>query len=203
MSARRFAIYLVPLVLAAAAAGYMVSRQLAREAPQLASGTVLPKARALPQFTLTDQDGGAFGVAQLAGRPSLVFFGFTHCPDVCPTTLAVMAQLMREPALAQLRPVFVTVDPARDDVRALRQYVNAFGGGFTGLRGTDAELAPLLKAMGVAHGIQPLPGGGYTVDHSAALYFLNARAEWSAAFTPPFDLASLRQDLAALVASRY
>jgi protein SCO1/2 len=200
---KRSALYLVPLVLAAAAAGYMVSRQLARATPQLVSGTALPAPRPLPAFTLTDHTGAQFGKAQLEGAPALMFFGFTHCPDVCPTTLALMAQLQREPALAALRPVFVTVDPGRDDTRAIALYVNAFGGDMIGLRGEAPQLEPLLKDMGVAHSITPLPGGHYVVDHSAALYYINARGEWSAAFTPPFTLASLRQDLATLLASGY
>ncbi len=189
------------MILAAAAAGYMVSRQLARAVPQLASGTALPQPRQLPAFSLTDHDGAPFGKAELAGRPSLVFFGFTHCPDVCPMTLAQMAQLRRDPALSGLRLVFVTVDPERDDTEALRRYVNAFGEGFTGLRGGHDALDPLLQGLGVAHSVHQLPGGGYTVDHSAALYYLNSRGEWTAAFTPPFDLALLGKDIATLVAS--
>jgi protein SCO1/2 len=137
------------------------------------------------------------------GAPALMFFGFTHCPDVCPTTLALVAQLKRDPSMASLRPVFVTVDPGRDDTRAMGLYVNAFGGGMVGLRGETRELEPLLQAMSVAHAITPLPGGQYTVDHSAALYYINTRGEWSAAFTPPFTLDGLRQDLNALMASGY
>ena len=200
---KRSALYLVPLVLAAAAAGYMVSRQLARQVPHLASGTALPAPRPLPAFALTDHTGAAFGKARLEGAPALMFFGFTHCPDVCPTTLALLAQLKREPSMAALRPVFVTVDPGRDDTRAIALYVNAFGGGMIGLRGEAGQLEPLLKDMGVAHSITPVPGGGYAVDHSAALYYINARGQWSAAFTPPFTLAGLRQDLGTLMATGY
>lgn len=201
MASRRTALYLIPLVLAAAAAGYMVSRQLARDTPPLVSGTTLPQARVLPAFTLTDQNGAAFGNARLAGKPSLVFFGFTHCPDVCPTTLALMTQLSREPSLQDLQTVFVSVDPERDDTRAMGLYVAAFGGNTVALRGEEPELEPLLRGLGVAHARLPLPGGGYTVDHSAALYYLNDRGQWSAVFTPPFTLPNLRQDLTALLAS--
>jgi len=201
MAKRSSALYLFPLLLAAAAAGYMVSRQLSHQSLQLTAGTALPEPRPLPTFQLYDHHGAAFGNAGLAGRPSLVFFGFTHCPDVCPTTLAVMAQLVREPALSTLHPVFVTVDPERDDQQSLAQYVSAFGGAITGLRGTEEQMAPLLNGLGVAHAILPLPGGGYTVDHSAALYFLDARGAWSAVFTPPFSLPALKQDLTALLAT--
>jgi protein SCO1/2 len=203
MSRSRTAFLLLPLILAAAAAGYMVSRLLAVGPPQLVSGTVLPTPRMVPAFILTDQDGVAFDNARLAGQPSIMFFGFTHCPDICPTTLALMTQLVREPTLAGLQPVFVSVDPGRDDARSLRQYVNAFGGAFTGLRGEEEQLAPLLSGLAVAHGIVPLPGGGYTVDHSAAIYYLNDRGQWSAAFTPPFKPAELRQDLVTLIEGGY
>lgn len=207
MSKARTALYLIPLLIAAAAAGYMVSRQLARDVPvpvpALAAGTALPQARALPAFGLTDHTGAPFDNARLAGAPSLLFFGFTHCPDVCPTTLALMAQLVREPALTKLRPVFVTVDPERDDAGSLSQYIRAFGERITGLRGEEEALQPLLAGLGVAHAKVPLPGGGYTVDHSAALFYLNERGHWTAAFTPPFDYANLRDDLAALIASGY
>jgi protein SCO1/2 len=201
MAKRSSALYVVPLLLAAAAAGYMVSRQLSYQPPQLTVGTAMPEARPVPAFQLHDHNGAAFGNAELAGRPSLLFFGFTHCPDVCPTTLALMAQLVRDPALSALRPVFVTVDPDRDDQQALAQYVAAFGGGITGLRGTEAELAPLLNGLLVAHAILPLPGGGYTVDHSASLYFLDTSGAWSAVFTPPFSLPALKQDLTTLLAT--
>lgn len=189
------------MAVAAALAGYMVSRQLARSQPQLASGTVLPQVRLLRPFTLTDHQGRAFGNAGLAGHASLMFFGFTHCPDVCPATLALMAQLKRDPALEKLQMLFVTVDPARDDTATLRAYVEAFGGNMTGLRGEDAALDPLLANLGAVRAIQPLAGGSYSVDHSATLYFLDARGALAAVFTPPFDSAKLATDLATLLAA--
>jgi protein SCO1/2 len=191
------------MVLAAAVAGYMVSRQLAQGAPPLASGTALPAPRPVTRFALTDHQGETFGNERLKGRPSLVFFGFTHCPDVCPTTLALMAQLQREPALEPLQMLFITVDPQRDDQLALQRYVAAFGNGLVGLRGEGAALDPLLGSLGAVRMVQPRTGDDYAVDHSATLYFINARGALSAVFTPPFDHASLRKDLAALIASGY
>lgn len=202
MSNKRLALYLVPIALAAALAGYLVSRQLAHVAPPaLKSGTALPAPRTITAFELTDQSGQPFGSADLPGQPSLWFFGFTHCPDVCPTTLALMSQLRREPSLAALRIVFVTVDPERDDVAAMRRYVDAFGGEITGLTGSMDSLAPLMSSLGVVHAIQPLAGDDYTVDHSATIYYLNARGQFAAVFTPPFDYAALRADLATLLAA--
>lgn len=181
----------------------MVARSLQEGVPVLASGTALPQPRAVEPFALSDQDGKPFDNSNLAGSPSLAFFGFTHCPDVCPTTLALMAQLHRDPALKDLRIVFVTVDPARDDAVTLSHYVEAFGGGITALRGEDAALAPLLKSLGVATSVQPRVGNDYTVDHSATLFFLNGRGALAAVFTPPFDAARLRSDLLTLVSSQH
>lgn len=204
MSKKRFVLYLLPIALAAALAGYMVSRELAREPVlQLASGTALQEPRALAPFTLSDQAGAPFGNAELTGQPSLLFFGFTHCPDVCPTTLAMMAQLHREPALSGLRIVFVTVDPKRDDPATLKQYVEAFGGGITGLTGSERALAPLLSSLGVVHAIQQLGGDDYTVDHSANIFYLDARGAFAAVFTPPFGIDGLRADLTTLLAREH
>lgn len=202
MSVNRSAIYVGLMVLAAALAGYMVSLKLARSAaPALQSGTALPAPRPVAKFTLTDHLGEPFGNARLAGHPTLVFFGFTHCPDVCPTTLAMTAQLQRDPALARLETLFITVDPGRDDQRMLQQYVQAFGGGLVGLRGEDASLEPLLLSLGAARSVRPGVGADYSVDHSATLYYINARGALSAVFTPPFVQAALRSDLATLIAS--
>ena len=192
------------MLLAAALAGYMVSRQLARQnAPVLQSGSTLPAPRQIVAFSLTDQDGQPFGNARLNSAPSLVFFGFTHCPDVCPTTLALMAQLQRVEALKALRILFVTVDPTRDDQQALQRYVSAFGDRITGLRGDDTTLEPLLANFGAARIVEQRPGGDYFVDHSATIFYLNDRGQLSAVFTPPFDFQRLQADLSLLVSSNY
>jgi protein SCO1 len=198
MARNRSAIYVGLLIAAAALAGYMVARSLQEGVPVLASGTALPQPRPVESFALSDQDGNRFDNTSLAGQATLAFFGFTHCPDVCPTTLALLARLHRDPALKDLRIAFITVDPARDDALTLRRYVDAFGGGITALRGEDEALAPLLKSLGVATSNQPRAGTDYTVDHSATLFFLDRRGALAAVFTPPFDAARLRSDLLTL-----
>jgi protein SCO1 len=203
MSRKRFVLLVGLVALVAAVAGYMVSRELARPLPQLASGTVLPHPRVLQPFTLTDHQGRAFGNDRLAGHASLLFFGFTHCPDVCPTTLALMAQLQRDPALAALQMLFVTVDPARDDTATMRAYVEAFGGNMIGLRGEDAVLDPLLANLRAVRAIQPQAGNTYSVDHSATLHYLDKNGTLAAVFTPPFDPAKLAADLATLLATSH
>jgi len=199
MAKNRSAVYIGLLIVAAALAGYIVARSLQVGAPQLASGTALPQARPVAAFSLADQDGVVFDNSRLTGAPTLLFFGFTHCPDVCPTTLALMTQLHRDPALQALRMVFVSVDPGRDDALTLRHYVEAFGGGFTAVRGEDAALDPLLQNLGAVRSVQPLAGSDYAVDHSATLFYINSQGALSAVFTPPFDYARLRADLLALV----
>ncbi|HUL18249.1 MAG TPA: SCO family protein [Steroidobacteraceae bacterium] len=194
--------FLIAAALCAAFAGFYLARQLDRPAPQLASGTWFPAARAVPDFSLLDSAGRAFTPGDLKGTPTLVFFGFTHCPDVCPTTLVKLAQLRRQaPLAAGLRVVFVSVDPQRDTPSVLEQYVHAFDPQFIGLTGEPAAIAQLARGFGVAVNRVELPGGDYTMDHSAVLFLLDADARLVALFTPPFDVAALAKDLHAVAPS--
>ncbi len=119
-------------------------------------------------YHLTTTDGQPFTEASLQGAPSAVFFGFTHCPEVCPTTLGEVAQWQEALAAdgTPLRVFFVTVDPERDTVDALRDYVS-WVPGVTGVSGTPEEMAKAIKAFGIYAAKVPLDGGGYTMDHSA------------------------------------
>jgi protein SCO1 len=198
----RSLVYFALIALAAAAGGYMVARQLDSSAPNLAVGTRLPTPRPLAPFELHDHEGGQFDNSKLLGHASLLFFGYTHCPDVCPTTLALLSQVNRTTPVPGLRTYFITVDPGRDDQLTLKHYVDAFGGQFVGLRGGDAALEPLLRSAGAARSVQKTPDGGYTVDHSATLFFIDSKGRLAAVFTPPFSLAPLHADLAALAAVR-
>jgi protein SCO1 len=197
------ALYVLLMVLAAGVAGYMVSRQLGRSVPALAAGTSLPAPRPVTAFSLSDHHGAPFDNTRLADKSSLVFFGFTHCPDVCPTTMALLAQLARDPALQQLQLLFVTVDPGRDDVTTMQRYVDAFGGQIIGLTGPDAALEPLLASLGAARSVQPRAGEDYAVDHSAGLFYINRRGALSAVFTPPLQLPALRADLLKLMENNH
>jgi len=186
---------LVAAAICAGVAGFYLARQLDRGGPQLASGTWFPQARAVGDFQVEDLNGHTFTQQDLAGAPTLVFFGFTHCPDVCPTTLVKLAQIRRQAALAQLRVLFVTVDPERDTPPALAQYVHAFDAQFEGLTGEPAAIGALAKHFGVAVNRVELPGGDYTMDHSAVVFLLNADAQLVAIFTPPFEVKSFVADL--------
>ncbi len=186
---------LTAAALCAAAAGFYLARQIDRGGPQLASGTWFPQAHAVGAFELEDLSGHPFTQQDLAGAPTLVFFGFTHCPDVCPTTLVKLAQIRQQAALAKLRVLFVTVDPQRDTPQVLAQYVHAFDPQFGGLTGEPAAIGALAKHFGVAVNRVELPGGDYTMDHSAVVFLLNAEGQVVAIFTPPFEVKSFVADL--------
>jgi protein SCO1/2 len=141
------------------------------------------------------------GAADLAGHPTLVFFGFTHCPDVCPTTLVKLAAIKKTGALPGMRVLFVSVDPGRDTPAVLAPYVHAFDPDFIGATGSAAEIERLARNFGVAVARVDLPGGDYTMDHSAAVFLLDPHAQIVAVFTPPFDVAPFAADLR-LVAPR-
>jgi len=166
--------------------------------PALVAGTQLPKPRALQDFRLTDIDGQPVTLATLRGKPSLLFFGFTQCPDVCPTTLALLSSVRERASAADVRVVLVSVDPERDTPERLGAYVRAFDASFTGLTGSVAEIEQLARQLGVAAVRVPRPGGDYTIDHSAALLWLDREAHLTTIFTPPFNIESLAQDFTTL-----
>ena len=181
--------------LCAALLGFWAAQQVDSSAPELASGTWFPAPRALGALALTAHTGRAFTAADLMGHPTLVFFGFTHCPDVCPTTLVKLAQLKRTQALPGVRVLFVSVDPGRDTPAVLAAYVHAFDPDFIGATADPGEIAALAQKFGVAVARVDLPGGDYAMDHSAAVFLLNEHGEIVAVFTPPFEVAPLAADL--------
>jgi protein SCO1/2 len=198
MTLRRPTLLVVLVALVAAITGAFVARILNPVAPPLAAGTWLPKARTLSAFELQDTAGQRFGAQSLRGQPHLLFFGFTYCPDVCPTTLATLREVYKSriaDGLPDFAVTFVSIDPERDTADNLRQYLNAFSSDFTGVRGSADALAPLLKDLGAIAVKQPLADGSYTMDHTAAVYLLDARGRYRAVFTAPITAAGLRSDL--------
>jgi len=183
------------VVVVAMLAGFWAAQRTVGSVPQLTSGTWFPQPRPIENFALTDEMGQPFTLNELKGRPTLVFFGFTHCPDVCPTTLAKLAQIAKEARLPQLRVLLVSVDPARDKPEQLQQYVRAFDPSFKGVTGEQAQIEQLAKSFGVAIARVDLGGGDYTVDHSAAVFLLDAQGQRVAVFTPPFEIQPMAADL--------
>jgi protein SCO1 len=185
------------LILAAAGAGlagFWFARQLDRESPHLASGTWLPSPKPVDAFTLIDTAGHPYTRSDLLERPTLVYFGFTRCPDVCPTTLVKLAAVVRRAAVPGLRVLFVSVDPQRDTPPVLALYVHAFDPAFEGATGAPQQLLAVAKNFAVAVNRVELPGGDYTMDHSAVVFLVDGRGI-DAIFTPPFDTPALTEDL--------
>lgn len=189
------------IAIAAAGAGAYVAR-LSRtaDAPALESGTFLPAPKVLADFSLIDTHGAPATAATLRGHPTLVFFGFTHCPDVCPTTLAILADVQkqviaRNPALTGLKVALISVDPERDTPAQLGSYIASFGGDLIGLTGTAPEIVNVSRSFGVASSKVDLGGGNYTMDHSATIFALDSAGRVVAVFTPPFRAAALTADV--------
>jgi protein SCO1 len=185
---------------ACAAGGAWVARQHDSSAVALASGTWLPQPRPVESFSLTDQTGAPFTQDQLRGRPSLVFFGFTHCPHVCPTTLAKLAQVKRDSGIPDLRVILVSVDPERDSPAALASYLANFDPEFVGLTGDKRVIEGLARDLNVAMARTEQPGGTYTMDHSATVFLVDARGALVAVFTPPIESPNLAADLRGVAA---
>ncbi|WP_116812248.1 SCO family protein [Steroidobacter cummioxidans] len=193
------------VAIVAIAAGMLLSRALLDRSggPTLARATLLEPARPLPPMAFIDQQGQPFGLEQLRGHWSILFFGFTSCPDVCPMTLALLAQVEKKLAdlPAEQRPhiVLVSVDPKRDTPERLAQYVKSFSPTFTGITG-DAVQEFALK-MGVPVAISEQPGGNYTVDHSAAIFVVDPSGALRALSSTPHEVPIIAEDYRSLVAA--
>lgn len=198
--------YLLILLIGVVAAlvGAMLARTLNHAQPVLANGTWLPEARAIAPFALQDLSGLRFDNQSLHGHPRLLFFGFTSCPDVCPTTLATLREVYKTRAaegLPDFKVLFITIDPERDTAVNLRQYLDAFSNEFTGARGDAAAMAPLLKSLGAIAVKVPLADGSYTMDHTAAVYWIDAAGRYRAVFSAPLTANGLRTDLRRIAAA--
>jgi len=176
--------------------------------PADTTATVLAQPLPLPPFTLTDHHGRPFDRESLRGQWTYLFFGYTHCPDVCPTTLMTLGQVDRLLQEASVTPrprvVFVAVDPERDTPQVLAQYVAHFNADFLGVTGTEALLQALTQPLGILFMRSPgdAPEGGYLIDHSASLLLIDPGARLRALSSPPHDAAAIAADYRKIV-SRY
>jgi protein SCO1/2 len=181
------------LLLAAGFAGfYLMNRQMAEPG---GSGVALVGG----PFTLTDQDGRKVSEKDFLGKHMLVFFGYTYCPDICPTELQVMTAALDElgPAAEKIQPVFVSVDPQRDTPEVLKSYVGNFGPRLIGLTGTPEEIAGIAKAYRVYYaksGDQASPDS-YLMDHSSIMYLMGPDGNFVKHFTYTTDAAKLAGEL--------
>jgi protein SCO1/2 len=171
------------------AAMFLLPRAQRGAPPQTA--TVLPEPRPLADVRFVDATGREAHFSDFKGEFTLLFFGFTNCPDICPLTLSLLAQVRadiasRAPRLTP-RVLFVSVDPNRDTPERIAAYLKGFDPEFLGVTASDAELAPLLQGLGVAVEKHEHGGANYNVVHNSAIYVLDANAQWVAVSTGPHD----------------
>jgi len=160
------------------------------------SGTGAIQAAAIGgPFHLIDQNGQPFSDEDLKGKTFLVFFGFTHCPDVCPTTLFEISEIMRNlgPEADRTAALFISVDPERDTPQAMKDYLSSFDPHVHGLTGDSTALTAAAKAYRVYYKKVPLDGGDYTMDHTAIVYLMDKEGR----FVSPFNMKRTAEAAAA------
>ncbi len=161
--------------------------------PRGAAGTLLGSAIGGP-FSLVDQDGKTVTNTALEGKWLLIYFGYTHCPDACPTALNNIALALHDLGAqrGEVRPVFITIDPDRDTSKVMKDYITAFDAPILALTGTAAEIAQAAKDYRVYYAKHPEAGGDYSMDHTSLIYVMDPQGRFTASFTgedPPTQMA--------------
>ncbi len=152
-------------------------------------------------FRLTDQSGKTVTDQDFRGRYMLIYFGYSFCPDVCPTTLGVMAEALQKlgPQERRVVPIFITIDPARDTPKVLGDYMKAFGPQFVGLTGNDAVIKDVEKRYRVYAVKRPLEKGGYGMDHSSVLYLMGPNGKLVSFYDEAISPDDLAKELRAKI----
>jgi protein SCO1/2 len=179
--------------LAILGAGAFVALEL-HDNPRGASGTLLGSAIGGP-FKLVDQNGKTVTNTALEGKWLLVYFGYTHCPDACPTALNNIALALADLGAEknEVRPVFITIDPERDTPQALKDYVAAFDAPILALTGSSAAVGQAANEYRVYYAKHPEAGGDYSMDHTSIIYVMDPKGRFTASFTgedPPEQIAA-------------
>ena len=155
---------------------------------------ILDTPRRFSDFKLVDHNGAPFTRDDLMGKRTLIFFGFSHCPDICPSALATLNKVvepLEEEEKANLQVIMLSVDPERDTPEKLAQYVPYFNPDFRGVTGDPYQILSLATQLGVAY--QKVPqGDDYTVDHTGNIVIINPRGDYHGLFRPPFEGGSMR-----------
>lgn len=193
-----------------AALGWFGRGTTASSLPAVSSMTLLPTPRVLPAFSLQQSDGTALTGEELRGHWTVVFIGFTHCPDICPTTLAELSGAQKQwttlPAATRPRVLFISADPERDSPKLTGDYAHAFNSDSLAATAPVPELEPFTRSlslvfMKVPSQNGPGPSGNpadYSIDHSASLIVLDPQARMAGVISPPFDPKAIAADLIAL-----
>jgi protein SCO1/2 len=200
---RLFLWVLVGIAVLAVAALLLIEPRLRPTAPGTLQGSTSTGAPGVGgPFTLTGSDGRPFSSTQLAGSPYVIFFGFTNCPDVCPTTLARLTRLRAGiPGGEEKLPiVFVSVDPERDKPEDVGRYSEVFGTPVIGLTGTPAAIDQVKRQFGIYSQKVPADGGGYTVDHTASVLLMDGQGRFVSTISPGESDSVALQKMQRLVA---
>ena len=203
-SGRTLPTALILVVAFAAGLGlWLLSQQFANRESATHALTRYPTPRPVATFTLTRSNAQPFTQADLQGHWNLVFFGFTHCPDICPNTLGVLkqvlAQLDKAGVAERVRVHFISVDPQRDQPEVLGRYAAFYDPSFVAATGSDEELTRLTRSLGVMYTREPAKDGQYSVDHSASIALIDPQARLVGLFRPPLDAGAIGADLLTLV----
>jgi len=188
-------------------AGYYMGNIASGKKPELQTATVLPEPRALSDFSLVDKYSKPMGLAQLKGKWSLLFFGYTHCPDICPTALTGMSELynkLTDNVRDQVQALFISVDPQRDTPEHLKAFVEFYNPVFLAGTGDATEISKLAKQVGIMYKIhEPDTTGNYLVDHSSWLIVINPNGEFHAVISGSHfqNTQAIADDLASIVGS--
>lgn len=210
-NARLITIILLVAILFGGARIYFMQRQMHTESvtPQnpavnvKITGTIFPDPKVIAPFSLNATDGTIFTNDRLQGHWTLLFFGFTRCADVCPTTLASLNQMMvylkkRLPKALLPQVVLVSVDPERDTLAELKSYVHTFNPQFLGARTDLNSLAQFTKPLGISYKKISMPIGDYTVQHSAEILIVDPKGEWFGLLSYPHQGLQMAQDYTAI-----
>ena len=202
MDSRKY--FIIAVAVIAIVTGTWLSVQVLSPPPSLQTATRLPAATELAEFTLLDQNNESFTRSDFEGRWNLLFFGFTHCPDICPMTLQVLAnaqQLLADDGHAELpRIVLVSVDPERDTPDILGQYVSHFGEDTIGITGELIEVKKLTDGLGVFFE-KSGDENNYSVDHSAVVIVINPDGKFHALFGAPHKAENFAHDIPILMST--
>jgi protein SCO1/2 len=167
------------------------------------SGTMLEPPNDATDFTLTAHTGEPFRLSEQRGKVVLLFFGFTHCPDVCPTAMSDMAAVFRKlgPDAERVQVALITIDPERDTPERMQKFMAIFNPTFLGLSGTRAQIDPIIKAYGVTAIRRELPDSAlkYTMDHSAFTYVIDQNGKWVELLNPELDINAIAEDIRYIV----